>query len=91
MEGDSRLCVIGNIEIFGTYEITEENNIRFRGTSLYFAKSHSFVLVISSRSMYRSGRSTSSYSLSGSGSDTCEGSPTTRTGPATRSTSSPTS
>ena len=29
MEGDSRLCVIGNIEIFGSYEITEENDIRF--------------------------------------------------------------
>ena len=29
MEGHSRLCAIGNIEIFGTYEITEENDIRF--------------------------------------------------------------
>ena len=60
------------------------------GTGVYFAKSRSFVLVISSRSRYKSGRSTSSYSLSGSGLDTCEGS-ATRTGPATRSTSSPTS
>jgi len=38
MEGHSRLCAIGNIEIFGTYEITEENNIRFSGNWTLFCQ-----------------------------------------------------
>ena len=31
MEGHSRLCAIGTIEVFGSYEIIEENDINFSG------------------------------------------------------------
>ena len=37
-EGNSRLCAIGNIEIFGTYEITEENYLRFSGNWTLFCQ-----------------------------------------------------
>ena len=37
-EGNSRLCAIDNIEIFGTYEITEENDLRFSGNWTLFCQ-----------------------------------------------------
>ena len=37
-EGNSWLCASGNIEIFGTYERTEENNLRFTGNWTLFCQ-----------------------------------------------------